>query len=86
MKGFYKKALDSFDIKVIFTLPYHPQSNGLCERTNRSFIQNIQISSEISKTVDYSSPTHLGTVIHNSQIRVKTGFSPSGFFWPDSRS
>jgi len=69
--------LDSLDIKVIFTTPYHPQSNGLCELTNRYFIQNIRILSKQLKTVDWPSLTPLATVIHNSQISVKIGFSYS---------
>jgi len=59
MKGFYKKTLNSLDIKVIFTPPYHRQSNGLCERTNRSFIQNIRFLSKQLKTVDWPSLTPL---------------------------
>jgi len=86
MKGFYKKASDSLDIKVIFTPPHHPQSNGLCERTNRSFIQNIRFLSKQLKTVDWPSLTPLATVIHNSQISVKTGFSPSDLFLARSLS
>jgi len=76
MKGFYKNALDSLDIKVIFAPPYHPQSNGPCERSNRYFIQNIRILSKQLKTVDWPS----FTVLHNSQISVKTSFSPSELF------
>jgi len=45
MQGIYEKPLVSLDIKVIFTSPYHYQINGLCECTNRYFIQNIRILS-----------------------------------------
>jgi len=78
--GFYQKALSLLDIKVIFTPPYHPQSNGLCERTNRSFLQNIRVLSKQLKTVDWPSLCPLAAVINNSQISVKTGFSPSELF------
>jgi len=70
MQGFYKMALYSLDIKVIFTHPHHPQSNGIYpqsnEHTNVPVIQNIRILSKQLETVERPSLTLLATLIHYS--------------------
>lgn len=81
MHGVYKMALDSQDIKVIFKYPYHPQRNGLCERTNQSLIHNIRTLFRQLKTVDWKSLTPLATETHNYQTSVRTCFSHSELFF-----
>ena len=36
-QSFYQRSFNIYGIKVSFSIPYRAQSNGLCERTNRSF-------------------------------------------------
>ena len=67
-------------VEVNFGVPRHPQSNGLCERTNRSLIQNLRTLSLQCKTLDWIKLLPYATWIHNSQISSQTGFSPSELF------
>ena len=41
--SWWRSTLESLGVKVTFTQPRHPQSNALCERTNRKFLQTIRI-------------------------------------------
>ena len=52
-KGFYQKVFASLNIQTKFSLPRHPQSNGLCERTNRAFLQNLRAMTVEMKTMDW---------------------------------
>ena len=79
-KGFYQEAFKSLGIEVKFGIPRHPQSNGLCERTNRSFIQNIRSLSLDCNTLDWPKLTPFVTWLHNSQVSPQTGYSPSELF------
>ena len=79
-KGFYQRAFNTLGIKVSFSIPYPPQSNGLCERTNRSFLQNLRVLSHELKSVDWPPLVPFVTYVMNSQVSKKTGFSPSELF------
>jgi len=79
-KGFYQSAFKSLGIDTHFGLPRRPQSNGICERTNRSFIQNARALSIDCKTMDWPKLCPLVTWIMNSQISSQTGYSPSDLF------
>ena len=79
-KGFWKSCFRSLGIDVDFGLPRHPQSNGLCERMNRSFLQNIRALSIELKTMDWPRLCPLVTWIMNSQISNQTGCKPSELF------
>ena len=78
--SFYQKVFKSFQIKTKFSLPRHPQSNGLCERTNRAFLQNLRALSMEFKTMDWPKLTPIVTWLMNSQVNPKTGYSPSELF------
>ena len=79
-KGFYQKAFSALGVKVNFCVPRHPQSNGLCERINRSFIQNMRVLSMELKTNNWPKLIPLVNFIMNSQITMTTGFSPHELF------
>ena len=72
-QGFFKKACELFSIKVTHTTPYRPQSNGLCERTNRSMLQNLRVISQQLKTIDWPAILPIANAIHNEQVSTKTG-------------
>ena len=83
-KGFYQKVFKSIkikmDIKIKFSVPRHPQSNGLCERTNRSFLQNIRALCLETNTLNWPKMVPICTWIMNSQVNLKTGYSPHELF------
>ena len=51
--GFWRSCLDALNLKVTFVQPRHPQSNGLCERTNRKFLQNARVLMAQQKSKDW---------------------------------
>ena len=79
-KGFYQKIFRSLGIEVKFSLPRHPQSNGLCERTNRAFLQNMRALTMETKTMDWPKLTPVVTWLMNSQVNPNTGYSPHELF------
>ena len=79
-EGFYQKVFRSLGINIRFSVPRHPQSNGLCERTNRAFLQNMRAISMEMKTLDWPKLTPIVGWMMNSQISPKTGFSASELF------
>ena len=79
-KGFYQSAFKALGIDVHFGIPRHPQSNGLCERINRSFLQNCRAMSIDCKTMDWPKLCPFVAWTMNSQISSSTGFSPSELF------
>jgi transposase InsO family protein len=51
--GWWRRVFKNLDIKVNFSIPRRPESNGLCERINRSFNQNMRILMSQTKTKDW---------------------------------
>ena len=82
-QGFFKKACELFSIKVTHTTPDRPQSNGLCERTNRLMLQNLRVISQLLKTIDWPAILPIANAIHNEHVSTKTGYPPCEFFWDD---
>ena len=78
--SFYRNVFRRMEIQVKFSLPRHPSSNGLCERTNRSFLQNLRAMTQAMKTMDWPKLVPIVTWIMNSQISLKTGYSASELF------
>ena len=79
-KGFYQSAFKAIGVHVHFGVPRHPQSNGLCERVNRSFLQNCRALSLDYKTMDWPKLCPMVAWIMNSQLSSSTGFSPCELF------
>ena len=76
----YQEAFNATGVKINFRVPWQHHSNGFCERTNRSLIQNLRLLSLKCKTLDWPNFLPYATWIHNSQISSQTGFSPSELF------
>ena len=79
-KGFYQRAFSTLGINTRFSLPRHPESNGICERVNRSFVQNVRILSMDKKTVEWPKLVPFVTYIMNSQVSPQTGYTPHELF------
>ena len=79
-KGFYQSAFKMLGIDVHFSIPRHPQSNGLCERMNRSFLQNARALSMDLKTMDWPKLCPMVSWLLNSQVSGQTGYTPSELF------
>ena len=42
-KGYWRGLLSRMAVRVHFSIPYKPSSNGLCERLNESFINIMRV-------------------------------------------
>ena len=62
-------------IKQLQTMPYHPQTNWLIERSHQTIMQMIGELGEDKKT-DW--PSHLAEIVHayNATHSTVTGYSP----------
>jgi len=78
--GFYQEAIKKIGIKVSFSLPTHPSSNGLMERENRSFVQTLRCLVQETGTKDWPKLLPYVKFVMNSQISSVTGVSPSELF------
>ena len=79
-EGFYQKVFRSFGINVKFSVPRHQQSNGLCERTNCAFLQNLRALTLERKSMDWPKLTPIVSWLMNSQVNPKTSYTPSELF------
>ncbi|XP_055865631.1 uncharacterized protein LOC129928743 [Biomphalaria glabrata] len=70
-----KTFMEMYNIKMKFTTPYHPQSNGLCERFNKTLKQIIsKIANDNPQNWDLLLPAAL--FAYRESIQDTTGFSP----------
>ena len=79
-KGFYQSSFRALGVEVYFGIPRHPQSNWVCERMNRAFIQTLRAMSMEMKTFEWPKLCPLVIWVINSQVPKQTGYSPSGLF------
>jgi transposase InsO family protein len=79
-KGFYQSAFKALGIEVRFGIPRHPQSNGLCERINRAFIQNMRALSIDCNTMNWPKLCPFVSWLINSQVSGSTGYTTSELF------
>ena len=62
-------------MKKLQTIPYHPQTNGLVERSHRTIMRMI---GKLGKDKKADWPGHLAEIVHayNATCSAMTGYSP----------
>ena len=84
--------LDKYDIHHVYSTPYHPQSNGAVERTNRTVIQLLRglVDSASSWTeklsqmvLTYNHTWHSSINMSPSQCLLSVGYSGANKPWVD---
>ena len=75
MGSMIEKMCKILGVKKLWTMPYHPQTNGLVERLHQMIIQMIGKLGEDEKA-DW--PSHLAEIVHayNVTCSAVTGYSP----------
>ena len=79
-KGFYQGVFRALNIDVHFAIPRHPKSNGLCENTNRAFLQNMRVLALRCKTQNWPQLVPYCTWLMNAQVSHNVGLSPHELF------
>ena len=79
-QGWWRTSLDAIGVKVNFTQPRHPQSNGLCERTNRKFVQTLRTMMLQQASRDWLRLIPYVTWVLNNQINPQTNYTPHELF------
>ncbi len=65
-------------MKGTFTMPYRPQSNGLCERMNQT-IENIIKCTVREDRINWDKSLDLVMMAYRSNPQTSTGFTPNMF-------
>jgi putative transposase len=79
-KGFYQTVLKSLNVQTHFGIPRRPQTNGVCENTNRQFLQNMRCLINQCKSHDWVMLLPYCNWMMNSQISPQTRLSPCEMF------
>jgi hypothetical protein len=80
-RGFWQSALKAMKVKVNFSTPRRPENNGLCERMNRSFVQNMRCLMASQKSKDWIRLVPLCTWMMNNQVHSSTQLCPAELFF-----
>jgi len=80
-RGWYQGCMRALKIKITFSTPRRPQANGLCEQTNRKFIQTMRILMAQQKSRNWLKLIPYCTFVMNNQYTPSTGFTPSDLFF-----
>ena len=71
----WQNLFRSLGTTLKFTTAYHPQANGLVERTNRTIVQILRcLCCEYGE--DWEEYIHCVEIAYNSSVHDSTGFSP----------
>lgn len=79
--SFWQQSLKSLGIRITFTQARHPQSNGLCEVTNRKFLQKMRIFLCQSGSRDWLKFLPIVTWTLNNEVRPSIGYTPHELFF-----
>jgi hypothetical protein len=78
--GFYQTAFKALDVKLSFSLPRNPKSNGLVENVNKMFLQNMRALSLTMKDNNWVQLIPYCTFLMNAQVAPTTMLSPHEMF------
>ena len=74
----FKEVMREFNIRHIFSTPYHPSSNGAVERVNRTIIQLLKGTADRDGT-EWDDKLYKVVVSYNSTTHSQIKLSPSEF-------
>ena len=72
--GWYRNVFAAMGVEVSFSQPYRPQSNGLCERMNDEYQEELRILRQSIKTSNWVQLNDYAVICMNHQQRGKSGF------------
>ena len=78
--GFYQSAFRALDVKLSFSLPRLPRSNGFVENVNKQFLQNMRALTLTTKNNNWPQLLPYCTFLMNSQVSPVTMMSPHEMF------
>ena len=78
--GFWQTILRSLGVRLSFSQPRRPQGNGICERMNRTFKQNMRVLMAGRRDKNWLRVVPYATWIINSQVHMQTGVTPAELF------
>ena len=75
MRSVIEEMCKILGVKKLWTMPYHPQTNGLVERSHQMIMQMIGKLGEDKKA---NWPSHVAEIAHtyNATHSTVTGYSP----------
>jgi hypothetical protein len=78
--SFWQTVLRNIRVKVSFSQPRRPQGNGLCERMNRTFKQEMRLVMSQRKDRNWIRVVPYVTWLINCQVHTATGMTPAEVF------
>ena len=78
--GWYRNVFAAMGVEVSISQPYRPQSNGLCERMNDEYQEELPISRQSIKTSHWVQVNEYAVICMNHKQREKSGHSREDVF------
>ena len=69
----FESVLSHYNIKHVFSSPYHPEGNGACERVNRTIIERLK---SMANDRDWDENIYEIVINYNNTTHSKTNMSP----------
>ena len=73
--GWYRNVFAGLGVEVSFSQPWGPQSNGLCERMNDEYHEELRIRRQSIKTSNLVQLNNYVVICMNHKQRGKKGYS-----------
>ena len=78
--GWYRNLFAAMGVEVSFSQPYRPQSNGLCERRNDDYQEELRILRQCIKTSNWVQLNDYVVICMNHKQSGKSGYSRGDVF------